>query len=369
MNGINYFGSRKTLLIIVTFNSYGLLPGMVDTVREFVTDHPGNHVIIVENSSDQRVESFIAAKLTSERIVVKVASVNEGFSPGVNYGYEIAQDLWGGFDFIVLLNPDVLTAGRTVSELVNRAAQNSEVGVGIWGAVLVNERGSIDAGCARRALNRRRYFSSFLLGYPNFAKLMFTSPLGLTEIEIRNNQSELKMISGALMCIRASVFGSGLDTRLPMYLEDQEICLRCSNQGYAVRVFPDLRSVHVGGLSTQSNSGDKPALQIMSGVEAPLLLMSLFQGYGRLWMRPAVFLGGASRFFSAPMLAAFRILIRKSIAREQYDWMAGQLRLGRSFILWALTRNLHNEEVSLKDYFQEYSTVKRQWFWPFSKRD
>ena len=137
---------RKALLIIVTFNSYELIGDLTATIREFVSDNQGNHAVVVENSGDQRVPDYLCMDLESEKVTVRVAQSNEGFSHGVNLGYRTARELWGGFDFVVLLNPDVISAGRTVSELVNRASLIAEAGSGIWSVVLRNERGEIDGG-------------------------------------------------------------------------------------------------------------------------------------------------------------------------------------------------------------------------------
>jgi hypothetical protein len=344
---------RKALLIIVTFNSYELIGDLAATIRQFLSDNQGNHAVVVENSADQRVLDYLNAELELERITVRVAQSNEGFSHGVNLGYRIARELWGGFDFIVLLNPDVISAGCTVAELVNRAALNTEAGSGIWSVVLRNERGEIDGGCARRVWNLRRLFSH-LLGFPPFARMMLTPPRNLTLDEIDNDQSDLAIVSGALMCVRADVFEVGLDTHLPMYLEDQELCDRCIRKGFAIRVFPDLELIHVGGLSRKSNSNNQHALKIMDNVEAPAQYMSRLQEYRLGHIRPTVFFGGMSRLVLAPIVGGARSIRGRSSAREEVPWISDQVKLGYWCMLWAVSGRFHDEQVSLDDYFTEY---------------
>jgi N-acetylglucosaminyl-diphospho-decaprenol L-rhamnosyltransferase len=349
---------RKALLVIVTYNSYEDLPKIIGSIRDFEGDHPGNHVVVVENSSDLRVRDYIESGQKADRIRVEVAARNEGFSHGVNLGYRLAQDLWGDFDFVVLLNPDVESAARIVCELVNRAEKPSETSIGVWGAVLRGTGGDVDRGCARRLWNRRRFFSH-LVGYPNLVSVMRTEPRSLTEYEIENDQRELAMVSGALMCIRVDVLEDGLDTLLPMYLEDQEICMRSLSRGCAVRLYPDLEAMHVGGVSRKSVADHDHALRIMELVESPVHCMRRLQGYTPLSLRMVVLLGGISRLMAAPLAAAFKALLRKATFREEMIWMQDQQRLAMWFVCWSIKGTLHCRDVSLADYFQEYASQRR----------
>jgi GT2 family glycosyltransferase len=345
---------RKALLVIVTYNSYDALPDVVETIRDFEAEHPDNHVVVVENSSDPRVSDFINTNVKSDRIFVDEAPLNIGFSHGVNRGYELAQDLWGNFDFVVLLNPDVISAGRVVCELVDRAVADSDSCVGIWSAVLRDERGKIDRGCARRVWNRRRLFSH-LVGYHGMTGFLHTAPWSLSEREIWNGQNELAMVSGALMCIAAGVLEDGLDTLLPMYLEDQEICMRNVARGGRVRLYPDLELVHVGAVSRKSVTEHERALRVMELVEAPVQCMSKMQGYGLVSLRMTVLLGGICRYFAAPIAAAFKMLFRHSQFDREVGWISEQQQLAKWFMLWAITGDVHTGEVTLSEYFQEYS--------------
>jgi N-acetylglucosaminyl-diphospho-decaprenol L-rhamnosyltransferase len=348
---------RKALLIIITYNSYDSLPDVVSSIREFEGDHPGNHVVVVENSSDSSVCDFIESNVKSERILIEVASRNEGFSHGVNLGYKLARDLWGDFDFVVLLNPDVISAGGVVCELVSRAAKHSGTNVGVWGVVLRDLHGDIDRGCARRVWNRRRFFA-LLLGYLDFVRVLRTAPQRLTEYEIQNDQSELAMVSGGLMCISADILEDGLDTLLPMYLEDQEICLRSRARGFGVHLFPDLELVHVGGASRKSITNHERALRLMELVEAPVQCMVRLQGYGLLSLRLTVLLGGISRLVAAPLSAVLKILFRVANFRGEVIWMWEQQRLAVWFVLWAIKGGPHSAGVTLAEYFQEYAAVE-----------
>ncbi|MFM8855926.1 MAG: glycosyltransferase [Actinomycetota bacterium] len=345
---------RRALLVIITYNSFDLLPDIAESIREFESDNPGNFALVIENSGDRHVGDYFASNLESKRVFVHVSDTNLGFSHGVNAAYALAQEIWGRFDFVVLLNPDVLSAGRTVSELVNRASRDSEAEYGIWSAPLRNEQGRFDKGCARREWNLRRLFSD-LLGYPPLAKVLMTSSRHLTQQEIEHDQSELALVSGALMCIRARIFADGLDTYLPMYLEDQEICLRSIRNGLKVHLYPDLEAIHLGGVSRKSNPSVQRALRIMENVEAPVQCMCRIQGYSLTTVRPVVFFGGLARLAIAPIVAGFHVLFRRADVNDRSAWLSDQFKLGYWSAWWAVRGKYHESEISLSEYFREYA--------------
>lgn len=345
---------RKALLVVITYNSFDLLPGLVESIRCFQNDNPGNFAVVLENSADQRVAEYIRLNLESERVLVRISPGNDGFSHGVNTAYALAQEAWGSFDFVVLLNPDVVSAGRTVSELVNRASLDSEREYGIWSAPLRNEKGKFDKGCARREWNLRRLFSD-ILGYPPLARVLLTPSRQLSQQEIENNQAGLALVSGALMCIRTQVFGDGLDTHLPMYLEDQEICVRNQKYGFRVRLYPDLEAIHLGGASRKSNPAVERALRTMENFEAPVQCMCRLQGYALNRVRPVVLLGGLARLVLAPIVAGFVVLFHRESLSETRTWLVDQAKYSYWAAWWAIRGEYHQHEISLSEYFREHS--------------
>lgn len=346
-------GAAGALTIVVTYNSYAALPDLIDSIRRFHDDHAGNHAVVVENSGDPRVEEFVRSHIASDRVFVVTAPSNGGFSHGVNLGYQAARQRWGQFEFIVLLNPDVLSAGETISKLVNRARRDRDADVGVWGVVLRDEHGRIDRGCARRVWNARRLFAD-LAGRPALTKVLGTPTRTLGEREIANDHQGLAIVSGALACIRSDVFGDGLDTLLPMYLEDQEICLRSARMGLAVRLYADLHAVHLGGVSRKSVTHYEHALRIMELVESPVQCMRRFHGYSVAWLRVTVLIGGVARLLVTPPVAIATVALGRSGVRDQFGWAADQWRIATWFMSWAISGKCHDEEVALAEYFDEY---------------
>ncbi len=345
-------GPHKALLIVVTYNSSAMLMDLAESINQFLR-HTDNYAVVVENSSDPRTVVALSTAVRSNRILLRLSEINSGFSHGVNFGYESARAEWGEFDYIVLLNPDVVQAGLVVSELVKRAVQQNTPEVGVWSILLRDEDGNLDRGCARRIWNRRRFFSH-ITGYDNLCRILLTAPKALTVREADSDQSELAMVSGALMCLSAAVFQHGLDTLLPMYLEDQEICMRAQAKGYALRLFTDLELVHIGGISRKSVTDHERALRTMELIEAPIQCMHKFQHYRLTPLRAIVLLGGIVRLTATPPAFTAKLAADRANFPRHVEWLRTQLRLSAWFISWAAKGKIHREQISLKEYFAEY---------------
>lgn len=348
--------SKRALMIIVTYNSFDAVNDIIDSVARFEDANTENFSIVVENSSDGRLVEAVTSGTDPTRTKCVLASRNDGFSHGVNLGADVASATWGSFDFVVLLNPDVLQAGETMALIVDRA-RCSDGDVGVSGALLRDESGRIDRGCARRDWNRRRFFSH-LIGVPELAKFLGTKERTLNERDIRSPQRDLAILSGASMCISAKVFKNGLDTLLPMYLEDQEICLRSRSLGLKVVLHGDLELVHLGGVSRKSATAHDHALRIMELVEAPVLCMARHSGYRSSELRAIVFLGGLLRFLVAISTATVRGIGHSGSSRFTSSWLDEQRTLSRWYMKWALSGKLHREDVSLEEYFSEFSALR-----------
>jgi GT2 family glycosyltransferase len=344
--------SQKTLLIVVTYKSFEFFSNLAQTISYFEDSLPGNHVMVIENSNDDRWLEISKSTENLIKTTVHICADNLGFAPAVNYGFKLAQDQWGTFDFIILMNPDVIIDERVLYELQSRALSIEHEKRGVFSVNLRTIDGKIEGG-ARRNFNRRRLFSH-LCGSDSVSKLLGTSTRQFSEFDLKFRQDELGIVSGALMCIKAEVFGSGLDTTLPMYFEDNEICYRSFSRGYGLMLFEDLNAIHYLGHSRKSELRYERALQTMSVIEAPALVMTRLQGYSLADVRMVAFLGGFGRLLSALLIALFR-LNPIGIDSSKKFWLRRQLKLGTWIILWSFQGKLHTNGVSMSEYLEEYS--------------
>ena len=145
---------------------------------------------------------------------------------------------------------------------------------------------------------------------------------------------DVAMTSGAYMAIVSPVLGDGLDVTLPMYLEDQEICIRARNLGYRVVVTRGWKAVHVGGLSSRSLKKPNRSLRQMELAEAPYLAYCYEHPGGRRLARVALGAGGVTR--AALVLVSTPIMLIKG--RSGRTWLGRQLRLALWIAGWAISR-------------------------------
>ena len=87
----------------------------------------------------------------------------------------------------------------------------------------------------------------------------------------------------------------GLDTRLPMYLEDQEICHRARTLGYRVVVCRTVQARHVGGASRKSHTGMARQLRMMELAAAPCMSLMDETGHRLRQLRVLVVAAGLVR--------------------------------------------------------------------------
>jgi len=200
---------------------------------------------------------------------------NVGFAQAVNLGARVLRHEFGSPSAVLLLNPD-LESANGLRDLARALTLDDTVGVA--GALLVDDDGALDRGCMRRLWTRRTLFAE-AVGVPALAPLLAGRSRNLT-VRAHESFQLTDMVSGAFMLVRQEVFGHGLDTTLPMYLEDQEICMRAANTGLKVGVVPTARAVHSGGVSRRSLGSGRAqvVLRILELVEAPALAYALAGG-------------------------------------------------------------------------------------------
>ena len=131
----------------------------------------------------------------------------------------------------------------------------------------------------------------------------------------------------------------GLDTRLPMYLEDQEICHRARTLGYRVVVCRTVQARHVGGASRKSHTGMARQLRMMELAAAPCMSLMDETGHRLRQLRVLVVAAGLVRVG----VAAATAVTAGVVSRRRRGWSAEQIRLGSWFVSWGLrTRDVRS---------------------------
>lgn len=323
---------NSVFVMMVTYNSAALMDQVLETANAWLAAEPHGHFILVENSDDEHVVANAISRLGldhSERVIAQRSHANVGFAPGMNLAYDLGVAMWGTPEVIVLLNPDVVTTAQTISALTRTLIVND---LGIVAPVLRDQNsGRLDGGVARRKWNRRRLFAA-AAGIPKLSHI-FGTPARTFSDEQLFSQGPLRDVdqtSGAFMAIRQIVYSRGLDTRLPMYLEDQEICHRATSQGFRVCVATELEAVHIGGASRKTHSAAQYALRTMELAEAPALSFVDNGGGTYASAQLAMGLGGGVRRMIVALCA-----LPAALSPSKRAWVIEQWRLGGWFVAWS----------------------------------
>jgi N-acetylglucosaminyl-diphospho-decaprenol L-rhamnosyltransferase len=317
----------RAVVVMVTFRSAGNLPDVLPALDGWLRDAPDGGVVVIENDGDATTTDLVRTTLAAhaDRVLTIVAAANAGFAPAVNAAREAATAAWGDPDVVLLLNPDVVTDPATLAAAIARVGTP---GVGVVAPMLLDDDGHLDRGSARRFWNLRRLFAE-VVGSPALARLLGT-PRRTIDLDGRTGLVDVDITSGAFLAVRTEILGAGVDTRLPMYLEDQEICHRAARAGWRVVVDTDLRARHVGGVSRRSDGARARELRMMELATAPALSLLDVAAPPVGGVRAVV--GGAGIVRTG--IAALLLLPSLPFPRRR-EWALEQLRLGSWFVGWA----------------------------------
>jgi len=175
-------------------------------------------------------------------------------------------------------------------------------------------------------------------GAPRAARLLGTQARSLPVVAGTGCQVS-DMTSGAFMVIRADVFGAGLDDALPMYLEDQEVCIRARQMHQQVLVNTDVTIVHRGAESRLSAVAGQRDLRLMELAAAPVAALQL-SGSGSLTSARFAIASGAI----VRLVAATLAYLLAMLSRRRRDWARSQIQLARWLLDWAANPHM---ELSL----------------------
>jgi N-acetylglucosaminyl-diphospho-decaprenol L-rhamnosyltransferase len=271
---------RSFTAVVVTWNSGGEIPGLVESVRRHLG--PRCDLLFVDsNSQDETVELIRAHSPESELIAL---DRNVGFGPANNLGVSRAKT-----EVVCLLNPDTLVIDDSLAGLAELAAAESA----LFGPRLLNG-------------DRTWQISAFppVAGWESTLISFWPGALLPRRIRMRcepwryDERLKAGWLSGACLVARRDLLRElgPFDESLPLYGEDSDLALRAWRRGIPSVFAPDVaRIVHLGSRSgTQAfdDVGTRRKLQARrwivrtryGRVRASFDLVTQFSLYGLRWL-------------------------------------------------------------------------------------
>lgn len=235
-------GAHRVVVVVVSFNSAELLPGLVASLPAGL-DGVAWQLVVADNASGDDSVAVVRAA-APEAVVVETGS-NVGYAAGINRAVAAA----GPHTAVLVLNADVRLQPGCVRELL---AVLERPGIGIVVPRLVDGHGRLIASM-RREPTLRRALAEALVGneraghHPSWGEMVMDPACYETQRDTDWAEGSTQLISAE--CWRAC---GSWDESFFLYSEETDFDLRARDAGYRTRFVPTARAVHLEGDSAGS---------------------------------------------------------------------------------------------------------------------
>ena len=238
----------RVAVVIVTYNSAGVLGGCLDSLAAGAEGVELVDVVVADNASKDG--SVAVAEGFGPPVRVVRTGRNGGYAAAVNVGIA-ALDL-DGLDGVYVLNPDCRLRPGAIKPLL---ACLREPGRGIAVPYMVNPDGSLQPSLRRRPTVGRALVEAVIGG--SLAGRMGRLGELVTDPRAYARPGAFAWATGAAMLISPEVIRAvgPWDESFLLYSEETDFCLRAADLGWATWYEPASVIEHIGG-----DSGVNPAL-------------------------------------------------------------------------------------------------------------
>jgi len=228
-------------LIIVNRNVGELLSRCLDSIK--AAGGIRCEAIVVDNASTDGSQAMLARKYPDAKLIAN--SQNLGFAAACNIGIKAAAG-----KYPVLLNPDTLVDPGCLKNLFNFMESNPKAGLA--GPKVHNSDGSLQPttraipGYLNILFARKSLITAIWPGNPGASKYM------LRDLP-KDRPSQVPALAGVCLILRREMLEQTglLDERYFMYLEDIDLCLTASKNGWQVFYVPQAQILHHWGKSSE----------------------------------------------------------------------------------------------------------------------
>jgi N-acetylglucosaminyl-diphospho-decaprenol L-rhamnosyltransferase len=227
----------RLAIIIVTYNSATVLPGLLDSLPAGLEGVKPFETIVVDNDSrDNSVDIALAHPIRPR--VIRMGR-NAGYAAAINAG---AATISPDADLLIL-NPDVRLHPGVASLLVDRLTDSS---VGVAVPRLLAEDGTT-CWSIRREPSVMTAWTDAILGGTLAARIGTGEMVG--DPAVYDRDGPIDWATGAILAVSARVRAivGDWDESFFLYMEEVDYMRRVRECGYSVVYVPQAQAVHIGG--------------------------------------------------------------------------------------------------------------------------
>ncbi len=234
--------STPVALVIVTYNSADVLPGLLDSLPDGLADVERCRVLVVDNDSHDRSADLAAAHPTQPDVIR--TGRNAGYAAGINAAAKNVSDETD----ILVLNPDIRLLGGTVKTLQRRLHQP---GTGIVVPKILHTDGSI-ALSLRREPSLATVWSESILGGGLATRIGTGEIVGDPRLYERGGSVEWATGAALMVSAEARRRVGPWDESFFLYSEEVDYMRRTREIGYSVDYVCEAQVTHIGGEYTRN---------------------------------------------------------------------------------------------------------------------
>lgn len=239
----------KVSIIILTTNALAMTKEQLLDVSKLDTGNLDVECMIVDNGSPDGTEDALKDyKLPNMRYKFIQSGANLGFAGGNNVG--IKDAIKRKFDYIILMNNDLILQKDIVVKLVNFMKKNPEIGIASPKMYFAKGYEFHKDKYKNSEKGNVLWYAGGIIDKQN----VYTSHRGVDEVDKGqyNKIEETDVANGACVIVKREVFKKVglLDASFFLYWEDADFSERVKRAGYKVMYYPETWMWHKVSAST-----------------------------------------------------------------------------------------------------------------------
>ena len=228
----------KVSLIILNWNGCKMTQEELENVALLDTSGLDATCIVVDNgSTDDSLEKLSVYNLPNMKYKFIETNENLGYAGGNNVGMKYAYK--EGFDYMILLNNDVILPKDILIKLVNVAEKDKEIGLLVPKMYFAEGYEFHKERYKKEDLGKVIWYAGGFIDWRN----VYSTHRGVDEVDHGqyNKEEEIEAANGACLLIRKEVVKDVgyLRDKYFMYWEDADFCLRAKKSGWKIIYTPE----------------------------------------------------------------------------------------------------------------------------------